>query len=224
MKRGGQKILLDGFIYTKKKESADGIIWRCAERNGIIPCSASMKSDLNLQNPQLLKQHIHGANHNKVNVQKCRHEMKVRAKTSLDKPNQIYVHANADLKEEARATLPNPETIKRVLRRTRSENRPPEPRSLRDFQLVGDWTLTRGNRPENFILHDNGVNAQERMIIFAKQSHVQKLSECQKWCMDGNFAVAPDLFMQLYVILGKVGDTFLPFYLCPLGAQDSGHI
>ena len=138
--RGHQKILLDGYIYTKRKEVNGGIVWRCSVRSGLNNCSANLKTDRNLQNPRLLGVHTHEANNNKVEVAKCRNQMKQRARTSLDKPNQILANANADLTELARPHLATPETIKRDLRRIRSIHRPREPPSLQELTIMGKYS------------------------------------------------------------------------------------
>ena len=208
--RGGQKICLDGYMYTKKKESNNCIMWRCVERKGVVPCSASMKTNLAMENLQLLKIHNHQAVPGRVDVVKARGQMKARARSSLDKPNQIFVNTNANMTEDAKALLATPETIRRDLRRTRAAHHPVEPQTLRDLEILGQWALTVGINPEALVLHDSGRDSNERIIIFAKNGHVQKLAECDKWCMDGNFAVAPPLFLQLYVILGRVAGSFVP--------------
>ena len=185
-------------------------MWRCVERKGVVPCSASMKTNLAMENLQLLKIHNHQAVPGRVDVVKARGQMKARARSSLDKPNQIFVNTNANMTEDAKALLATPETIRRDLRRTRAAHHPVEPQTLRDLEILGQWALTVGINPEALVLHDSGRDSNERIIIFAKNGHVQKLAECDKWCMDGNFAVAPPLFLQLYVILGRVAGSFVP--------------
>ena len=70
--------------------------------------------------------------------------------------------------------------------------------------------MTTGDNPQPFLLHDNGSDANERVVIFAKEHHIQKLADSNVWCMDGNFAMAPSIFMQLYVIQGSVSGVFVP--------------
>ena len=66
------------------------------------------------------------------------------------------------------------------------------------------------------LAYDNGQEANEHVIIFATEDHLQKLADCDVWCMDGNYAMAPGLFMQLYVIQGKVSGNFIPLAYCLL--------
>ena len=76
-------------------------------------------------------------------------------------------------------------------------------------------------KPQPFLLHDNGPDADERVVIFAKEHHIQKLADSDVWCMDGNFAMAPSIFMQLYVIQGRVSGVFCSISARTLTEKDS---
>ena len=54
------------------------------------------------------------------------------------------------------------------------------------------------------------------VIIFATWAHLQQLAASDISCVDRNFAIAPILFQQLYVIQGKVDNNYLPFIYMPL--------
>ncbi|XP_076039031.1 uncharacterized protein LOC143024135 [Oratosquilla oratoria] len=57
--RGAQKILLDGFMYTKKhvSKSADEVVWRCIQRD--VKCSARLKTTKSLSDHRLVGEHSH---------------------------------------------------------------------------------------------------------------------------------------------------------------------
>lgn len=177
-KRGGQKLCLDGFMYTKKTESktADRIVWRCVQRDAAVPCPSTLQTTKSLTNPVLQKSHTHEADQNAVVIAKCRDGMKRKAETSCNRPNQIYTAANAQLPDDAKADLPSADTCKRVLRRARSRNHPAEPQTLQDFTVAGTWALTTGDDPQQFLLYDNGPEADERVVMFATADHMQKLN------------------------------------------------
>ena len=136
--------------------------------------------------------------------------MKRKEKLTLDKSNQIFTHANAQPPDDAKVYIPSSDTCKRVLRRVRAQHRPRESQTLQELDIDGAWTMTTGDNPQPFLLHDNGPDADERVVIFAKEHHVQKLADSDVWCMDGNFAMAPSIFMQLYVIQGRVFGVCVP--------------
>jgi hypothetical protein len=163
-----------------------------------------------MDNPDMKKPHSHQPDENAIIIAKCRDAMKRKAKLTLDKPNQIFTHANAQLPDDAKTYIPSSDTCKRVLRRVRAQHRPREPQTLQELDIDGAWPMTTGDNPQPFLLHDNGSDANERVVIFAKEHHIQKLADSDVWCMDGNFAMAPSIFMQLYVIQGRVSGVFVP--------------
>lgn len=75
--------------------------------------------------------------------------------------------------------------------------------------MIATWTINSdGHR---FLLYDNGIvdengkcNADERIVIFATDEVLLNLAKSSTWMMDGNFALAPVIFQQLYVIRVKV--------------------
>jgi hypothetical protein len=40
------------------------------------------------------------------------------------------------------------------------------------------------------LVHDNAPDADERVMIFAKEHHIQKLANSDTLCMDDNFTMA----------------------------------
>jgi hypothetical protein len=54
---------------------------------------------------------------------------------------------------------------------------------------------------------DNGPDADSRIILFAAPRGLAKLASASTWYMDGNFAMAPANFSQLYVIRVPLGDS-----------------
>ena len=61
----------------------------------------------------------------------------------------------------------------------------------------------------SFLLYDNEVDADELMLIFATIENLHRLREATTRYMDGNFAMAPNLFAQLYVIIAGLGESAL---------------
>ena len=50
--------------------------------------------------------------------------------TNNDRPNQILTFSTATARDDVNARLPQPDTVKRVLRRAREQYRPTDPSSL----------------------------------------------------------------------------------------------
>ena len=183
----------------------------CVKRDCVLKCTAVLKTNKKYTDAMLVKEHSHPTDVTGVSVEKCRHSMKSTASTANDKPNQILSFAAAAVLDEVQARLPAAETIKRVLRGVRANHRLKDPNTLRELITEGQWSQTSGEYPTTFLKYDNGADADERVVIFATEVHLQQLASCEVWCMDGTFAVAPRLFHQLYVVQGKYNGVFLPF-------------
>lgn len=210
-KRNGKKLCLDGYMYTCKHvaKEKDQITWRCVKRT-TAGCKAILQTTKDYEGASLNTNHNHITDNIAAEIEKTRQEMKSTAKSSNDKPNQIVTFTTSTASDEVKARLPEVDTLKRVLRRTRATHRPPQPQTLRELTIQHPYTQSVGEDPTNFLLYDNGPEADERVMVFATENHVQQLASCDKWCMDGTFAVAPLLFTQLYVIQGLVNGVFLP--------------
>jgi len=66
-----------------------------------------------------------------------------------------------------------------------------------------------GDKSTRFLLHDNGTDKTERIIIFATDNGLKYLTEASTWNMDGNFSMAPVIFHQFYVIRVKINSVFI---------------
>ena len=61
---------------------------------------------------------------------------------------------------------------------------------------------------------DYDPDADGCVIVCASESHLQQLSSCDTWCMDGTFDVAPHLFHQLHVIQGQYNGVLSNICIC----------
>ena len=89
----------------------------------------------------------------------------------------------------------------------RGRDTPALPRTLDELVIEGQWATTSGVSPENFLLYDNGPEADERIIIFATQQGLEHLAHAERWFMDGMFSTCPCLFQQLYTIRVPLGES-----------------
>lgn len=144
--------------------------------------------------------------------------MKQKAASSEDAPGQIYSSRLTDLTDEEKASLPSSDTVKRTLRNQRSKLHPPVPESLQDLIIEGSWTQTAGPDQRPFMFFDNGPDTDARAIAFGTDESLRLLAESDIWMMDGNFAMAPPGFAQIYVIRAPLGETAVStVYACLQG-------
>ena len=86
--KGSRLICFNDHMYTEKHVGKKTITWRCSKRSS-TKCLGYLKTALDLTNPIELGSHCHGSSKGAVSVKESYQEMKLRAQTSLDKPNQV---------------------------------------------------------------------------------------------------------------------------------------
>ncbi|KAG1683138.1 hypothetical protein GQR58_010153 [Nymphon striatum] len=75
--------------------------------------------------------------------------------------------------------------------------------------LRPEWTTTGGADAQQFLIHDSGVDAHNRMLVFGTEQGLQHLCRSNMWFMDGTFSTASRLFKQLYRICPPLGNSFV---------------
>ena len=203
--KGGQKVILDGFMYTKQVTKPNNIRWRCVQRG--TDCKGTLVTTLDLRNPQIGNRRNHDASEAKISAAKSRLRMKEQAKNSFDKPCQIFSQVAAEIDVEARTELGHEDSVKRSLRNQRLGRFPAVPDSLQNIIIDGEWAQTSGPDPQQFLINDNSPDADTPVIVFGTSEALQQLCTAYTWYMDGNYVVAPEHFCQLYVIRCPLGNT-----------------
>lgn len=151
--------------------------------------------------------HNHESDGNKVQAAKVRHILKEQSSTNRGRPGQIAADVLAQQPIEVRSAMGKLETVKRYIRRHKQGTLPKEPTSLRNLEIVDEWTTTGFTDNEPFLIHDSSASASSRLIVFATEQGLRQLSRARSWYMDGTFATAPKLFQQLYIIRVPIGQS-----------------
>lgn len=210
--KGGLKACLNGYMYVIKYKGKEKISWRCVKSNS-LKCPAICQTKLDYSNPCIAKQHLMvcKSNQNDVGVTKCLDNMLKTIKTNEIKPAEVFAREVANLPREVQARIPPEEIVKRRLRRQKSKNNPVSPISLADlvFDVDSEWCTLGDTNLTRFLLYDNGVMAEERIVIFATDNGLRYLTKSPTWYMDGNFSLAPNIFQQLYVIRVEINNVFI---------------
>jgi len=194
--------------------SSGDIRWRCTERR--MKCPGVVHTDSNHRNVRQMADHRHPANLAAVEIAHCRVQMKARATSSRDKPGVIYTEALQTLSERARCTMTAGSSVKRTLRNYKTVHHPPQGQSLSELTIDGDWATTGGTDKKPFMVYDNGVDSEARLIVFATDKCLEQLGRSSTWYMDGNFSMAPRLFLR------KLGTTIYNIWLATRNRQSGG--
>ena len=72
-----------------------------------------------------------------------------------------------------------------------------------DFQDLPDG-LKKTSRNANFLMHDNGWNAEKRLFIFSTEFNLSTLEKCTSIQIDGTFKSVPRGFYRLVSIFGYI--------------------
>ena len=135
------------------------IRWRCACRAS-KHCPASAYTDLLPANPVLKADHNHCPEPVKIEVDRCRTEMRIHAAASNDPPARIYAEKITGLTDAAKALLPSVDTCKRTISRNRIQEYPAEPASLLNLNILRPWTHVHKQ-------HTGSLPTQQRTISVA---------------------------------------------------------
>lgn len=135
--------------------------------------------------------------------------MKERAKATSESTRKI---AQDELRAASSSAvieaLPSYQLTSKAIRlaRRKGNNQMVLPQQLLQLDLKDRNIVGLNNEP--FLLYDNSKFDKKkqllsRTVVFATNSDVAQLANCEHWYMDGTFATCPQLFTQYYTIHGK---------------------
>ena len=190
----------------EKKRSGVQIRWACS-LNRSAGCRGAVTTDQNpIANPRHHVAHNHHADHDAVEYIKFRANLRENASANVTASTRNIIAAGVNnLPQNALLHVGPMDTLRRDVQRHKSKNRPVEPIDLASIALVFPWTTTGGAAPQPFLIYDSGpMAANNRVLVFAAPDALTQLGSTDWWYMDGNFKCAPNIFMQLYVIRGRL--------------------
>ncbi|CAN7945736.1 unnamed protein product, partial [Ixodes hexagonus] len=156
--KGGTKLCVDGYMYTKQKDLASGIRWRCVKR--AIDCKGALIVDAATGAHNQTVRHNHPPDDAAISVAKSRIKMKEVALASKEKPAAVVAQAVRDLSEEGKSLMKSEQSLKRCIRQQRGSAYPANPVSLRNLVVEPPWAMTAGNQPDRFLCYDNGPETE----------------------------------------------------------------
>ena len=105
----------------------------------------------------------------------------------------------SNCRDEVLEQLTDEASVCRNLRKYRSGLTPPNPGNLAELLIPDDprWHCTSDG--QRFLLHDNGADAAERVIVWATDEGLEVLAAADHIFADGTFGTAPDLMNQAII-------------------------
>lgn len=208
--RGQEKLIYDGYMYTKHRNQRNGIVWRCDFRSECSVC-ITVSNDRQTVIKEPPEHSNHAPDWGRLQAREHIEELKEAASTSREPIASIMQKNVERVSSEASMKMPKKETIKRTLRNVRKKNMPPEPRSINDLQNIPD-RYTKTLDGDRWLLHYD-PNSENKLIIFATDRHLRYLLDASYWIMDGTFKSSPNIFLQIYAIHVKINDQWFPVIL-----------
>ncbi|CAG2208791.1 unnamed protein product [Mytilus edulis] len=177
--KGGSKLCYQGYMYTKHTTRKTVQWWKCVKRSSTA-CKGSITTSLQNENPTPGQPHNHDPSDISIKYTKSRYAMKEQAALTRDKPSQIFAQVVSTCEDDVQAMMPREENCKRTMRNQRPT--PPVPQSFVDVTLPAEFTITTNH--QQFLLYDNGQNAENRMLVFCSPDSLRRLAEAHTFFMD----------------------------------------
>ena len=113
---------------------------------------------------------------------------------------QILGATHQNILETAAVNLPQINNLKRTIYLQRKGNDLPlTPLSRKDIPILPErYQVTKSG--ERYLIFDNGVGDNERILIFAIQQGIHFLSDNSHQFMDETFKLCPEIFYQIYTV------------------------
>jgi hypothetical protein len=214
--RGG-KVLRDSnhYEYNFNRSSGDRKFWICirsrSKLHPFCPGRATTQGDKTIST----RAHNHISDPTTIKVKDSVKKIITKAK---ENPTLKTAHL---LGEWAKETLSPAErsqamlrwSMRRKIQRCKNtvQNQPPIPRDFNELaELPEQYTNTVDN--ERFLLFNEEVEGQGRMILFASGQGLMLLQRSETWSLDGTFACMPDPFMQLYTVMAELNNRSYPCF------------
>ena len=197
-----------GHTYNAKTNKNGKIRWACTNFY-LKGCKGALTTDDPMGNPKSFKAHIATCTPSGVNIEvaKFRQQQRETARRNTGiKTHHLLSTGLMNLSNEALVELPQTNTLKRDIQRQKALDRPREPQTIQDINIVYPWNTTGGANPLPFMIYDGGVMAGPNRVIVYAADALRHLAQSDSWYLDGNFKSAPNIYEQVYVIRSKLDE------------------
>jgi hypothetical protein len=215
-KQGKPRLIYQGYLFFKEKETVVKVIWRCTEYRK-QKCKARLHST-GTETISEIGEHNHAADAVYIEKEMAICQIREQAVNTNETAQKIVSDVSVNMTADVAAMMPQQRSIKRCVRRYREaeSTHPANPKSLEDLVVSIPYTVTSSDEP--FLLYDGGdtQEPQERMLIFSTERNLKILKDSQHWFMDGTFKACPTLFHQMYTVHASFNKAIIPLVYCLL--------
>jgi hypothetical protein len=98
--------------------------------------------------------------------------------------------------------MPSSNALRARIKRVKRAEMPAQPQTIEEVNVPDSFRSTLDG--DTFLIRDSEVG-DDRILLFATQANIRRLSQAPFWVMDGTFKTVPTVFRQLYTIHAPVG-------------------
>lgn len=207
--KGKLMLIIDDYLFKFNRASKSAKYWVCTSSG----CSSKVHTTLDNQLIELMGEHNHPAEKEKIEVRKFREKVKERVVKETKPIPQIYEEECASLllSFAAITLLPSEREMNSSLNKARRAITPLIP-TTQLFSIPEPYNKTLRN--QEFIVVDKMITRRQRILLFASHEQLKMLFNAETILMDGTFSSSPTMFDQVYTIHSIKFDQSFP---CVIG-------
>jgi hypothetical protein len=197
------KINVRGYLMVQERIRKDTYYW-CCERRKLDNCKGRATTTFHNGLHYLKKfvEHDHSPQPSNAKVAETIGQIKQKARATRDKPIQIIQDITVNMSQEHHPYMPSSNALRSRIKRVKRAEMPAQPQTIEEINVPDSLCLTLNG--DTFLIRDC-VIGNDRILLFATQANIQRLSQASFWLMDGTFKTVPTVFRQLYTIHAPVG-------------------
>src|SRR3954453_2198645 len=198
------KINVRGYLMVQERTRKDTYYW-CCERRKLDNCKGRATTIFHNEFHYLKKfvEHDHSPQPSNAKVAETISQIKQKARTTRDKPIQIIQDITVNMSQEYHLYMLSSNALRSRIKRVKRAEMPAQPQTIKEINVSDSLRLTLNG--DTFLIRNCEIG-NDRILLFATQVNIQRLSRALFWLMNGTFKTVPTVFRQLYTIHAPVGD------------------
>lgn len=204
-KRGGRKILYQGFSYNYKKETPNKIIWRCRTAG----CNSYLQTNNELAILGI-SDHSHEENFEKNLQDYAYRTILKRSEETSELPREIIYRTMKDYNDVEVSTSPLLSSLTTQIKKHRNA------RHIINMPEKSDIPTSIRNLPsgEAFLQYDSGLDDEDRVVVFCTEENLIHFEHQETILADGTFKYVPSKFQQLFTLVAYINGIYVPLIYC----------
>ncbi|CAF0891709.1 unnamed protein product [Adineta steineri] len=188
-------LIMDDYLFKSNKGTTSTKYWICT----FSGCPAKIHTTLNDVVEEIVNEHNHPPEKEKIEVRKFRAKVKERAMKETTPIPQIYEEecARMMLSFAAIAILLSEREMSSSVNKARRLITPQIP-TTQLFDIPEPFNKTLRN--SEFVIVDKMIARRQRILLFASKEQLKMLFNANTILMDGTFSSCPTMFDQVYTI------------------------